>query len=271
MSRPVAAAVALLALTACGTAEPDALQPAQDDLRTASATVLESPSHGPELCVGGVEEPYPPQCGGVPLIGWDWSQVEGEESANGTTWGQFTVVGRYDGTSLTLTEPPGPPAPPPPPEVDPVDTPCDAPAGGWRAAEPARAGQEQLGATIQAARSQAEHAGAWVDEEEGTQVLTLAFTGSPDEHEARARQTWGGALCVVQHERTLAELRRVTDDWFAGGAKELGLEPTYGSSSETENVVELGVVAATPEQEQAVAERYGEHVRLEQALKPLTR
>lgn len=269
MSRPVAAAV-LLALTACGTGEPDALQPAQDDLRTASATVLESPSHGPELCLGGVEESYPPQCGGVPLVGWDWSQVDGEESANGTTWGAYTVVGRYDGTSLTLTEPPGPPAPPPPPEADPIDTPCEAPSGGWRAPDPARAGQEQLGATIEAARAQDEHAGAWVDDEEGTQVLTLAVTESLPEHEARARETWGGALCVVQHERALADLQRISDELFDRVAQEFGLEPTFGSVSETENVVELGVVAATQEQQRAVAERYGEGaVVLQPALRPV--
>ena len=76
----------LLALTACGSEDPDALRPAADDLHTASATVLEWPSRGPELCVGGVADSSPPQFGGVPLVGWDRAQVEGEQSANGTTW-----------------------------------------------------------------------------------------------------------------------------------------------------------------------------------------
>jgi hypothetical protein len=270
MSRALAVLVLLLATTACSTDRPDALEPPGEQRHTASATVLESPQHGPELCVGGVEESYPPQCGGVPLIGWDWSQVDGEESANGTTWGDYTVTGRYDGTSLTLTEPPGPPASREPDGNDPIDTPCEAPAGGWRAEDPGRAGDQQLGETIGAARAQDEHAGAWVDDEDGTQVLTLAFTGSLPEHEARTRRTWGGALCVVQHERTLTELQGISDELFGGAAKELGLEPTFGSVSETENVVELGVVAATPEQVRAVAERYGEGVvRLSPALKPL--
>jgi hypothetical protein len=74
----------------------------------------------------------------------------------------------------------------------------------------------------------------------------------------------------VQHERTLTELRRISDELFDGAAKELGLEPTFGSVSETENVVELGVVAATPEQMRAVAQRYGEGVvRLLPALTPV--
>ncbi|MBW3549122.1 MAG: hypothetical protein KY452_13460 [Actinobacteria bacterium] len=68
---------------------------------TATTTVLESPDHGPQLCLGGVQESYPPQCGGPDVIGWDWDVVQGEESANGTTWGTYTVVGTWDGEALT--------------------------------------------------------------------------------------------------------------------------------------------------------------------------
>src|SRR5829696_1122227 len=61
-----------------------------------SATVLESPDHGPQLC-SSVMESYPPQCGGggPDVVGFDWA--EGEESASGTTWGAFRVVGTWDG------------------------------------------------------------------------------------------------------------------------------------------------------------------------------
>lgn len=68
---------------------------------------------------------------------------------------------------------------------------------------------------------------------------------------------WGGPLCVVQHARTLAELQAVQEELFASGAAELGLDPTFGAVDETRGVVELGVVAVTPEQQAAVDERYG--------------
>jgi hypothetical protein len=72
----------------------------------ATATVLERPGDLPELCEGPIAESYPPQCSGKPIVGWDWEDVEGEESASGTTWGVYHVVGTWDGEQLTLTERP---------------------------------------------------------------------------------------------------------------------------------------------------------------------
>ncbi|MFS0867535.1 hypothetical protein AB3M83_09435 [Microbacterium sp. 179-B 1A2 NHS] len=68
-------------------------------------TVLDDGS-GPELCLGGVMESYPPQCGGIPLEGWDWDGVDGAEEAPGVTWGAYAVQGTYDGDTLALTQPP---------------------------------------------------------------------------------------------------------------------------------------------------------------------
>jgi hypothetical protein len=72
----------------------------------ATATVLERPGDLPELCEGAIAESYPPQCSGKPIVGWDWDDVENEESASGTTWGEYHVVGTWDGEQLTLTEKP---------------------------------------------------------------------------------------------------------------------------------------------------------------------
>jgi hypothetical protein len=72
----------------------------------ATATVLERPGDLPELCEGAIAESYPPQCSGKPIVGWDWDDVEGEQSASGTTWGEYHVVGTWDGEQLTLTETP---------------------------------------------------------------------------------------------------------------------------------------------------------------------
>lgn len=59
-----------------------------------------------ELC-GAVAESYPPQCGGLPVTGWDWGAVEHEE-ASGVRWGSYLVTGTFDGKSFVLTEDPVP-------------------------------------------------------------------------------------------------------------------------------------------------------------------
>ena len=46
----------------------------------------------------------PPRCGGPEVAGWDWDAVEAE-SASGTTWGSYVLVGTFDGGTFTLTEP----------------------------------------------------------------------------------------------------------------------------------------------------------------------
>ena len=91
-----------------------------------SAMVLQEPDGPPGSCFT-VAESNPPHCGGVPLVGWDWDVVT-SRTFYGTTWTttDVTVVGTYDGTSLTLTEPAGPDAEPDPLEAD---TTWDAPAG----------------------------------------------------------------------------------------------------------------------------------------------
>ncbi|WP_406673857.1 hypothetical protein WBK31_35795 [Nonomuraea sp. N2-4H] len=103
-SLPLLALPALLALTACGGGDTTTAEPVT--YAADSVTVLESPEHGPQLC-STVAESLPPQCSGPDVVGWDWSKVR-HESHGGTTWGQYRVVGTWDGAKLTLTEPPGP-------------------------------------------------------------------------------------------------------------------------------------------------------------------
>lgn len=42
-----------------------------------TATVLESPEHGPQLCTS-LKQSYPPQGSGPDVIGWDWDKVNAE-------------------------------------------------------------------------------------------------------------------------------------------------------------------------------------------------
>ncbi|NJC21286.1 hypothetical protein BJ994_000362 [Arthrobacter pigmenti] len=103
----------LLVLTGCGAVSTpggtvDEPQPAASEELIGQGTVL-SKDGGPTLfCLGGVMESYPPQCSGPELIGWDWSAVEQSQSASGVTWGTYAVQGTWDGSALTVTQPPIP-------------------------------------------------------------------------------------------------------------------------------------------------------------------
>ena len=120
-----------------------------------------------------------------------------------------------------------------------------------------------MGRTLEAARAQPDHAGAWVD----GPVLNLAFTGDLPRHEAEARRTWGGPVCVVQHERGLAELQRISDELW----ERTDLEVFSTAVLEVENAVEVGVVAVTQEQQRALDERYGKGaVRVQPGLRELS-
>lgn len=282
MTRTGLLVLVVLLTAGCGSGDRSVLSVAGDEpvLHTGSGTVLEAPGADPELCLGGIAESLPPQCSGVRLVGWDWAQVDGEEQASGTTWGEYTVTGRYDGATLTVTEPPVAGRPPRAENgEDPFATPCPEPAGGWRVQDPDRADDAALQAAVALAQSEPDHAALWVDQSgppdeqapaPGDLVLNVAFTGDLSRHETDLREVWGGPLCVVQLDRTFRELRAVQDELTSGGVDDLGLEVLWSSTLERQQVVELGVVAASPEQLEAVEQRYGSGVvRVMPGLKPV--
>jgi hypothetical protein len=83
-------------------------RPAAAGAVLAQAVVLQKDGGTPELCLGGVAESYPPQCGGPPVAGWDWAAVEGSETASGVTWGSYAVTGTWDAARFTVTGTPVP-------------------------------------------------------------------------------------------------------------------------------------------------------------------
>lgn len=276
--------VIVLGLAACSD-EPTRVsagdQPLGDQRYTASGTVLESQEHGPQLCLGGVDDSYPPQCGGPDVVGWDWTEVDDEESAGGTTWGSYSVVGTWDGTRLTQTEPPGRPPEPPAdaPGVD-LSTPCEPPSGGWAVVDPATATQAGLDAATAYASAQPEYAGSWLDQsinpaydeepideyalnDPALLVLNLRFTGDLDRHQAAVREVWGGSLCVTGAERTEAELSAIQNEV----QQELG---ALSSFTDVAGVVRVQVVLAEPGLQEELDERYGEGVvEVTSALRPV--
>lgn len=276
-----ALAVLLLALllAACGAGEQGAggtSTAGADDgprLYEANATVLDDGKRGPMLCLGGIAESYPPQCGDVPLAGWDWEAVEGEESATGTTWGAYHVVGTYDGETFAVTEAEPVEEGPPTGDVE-FETPCPEPEGGWAVVDPSRASEENFAAAAAAAEREPDSVAVWVDyagdlspEEldeltEGglpLQILNAAFTGDRERHEQELRALWGGPLCVsVREGVTAGELELIRSEAEAAVREELGLRFLWSSSSAYEGVVEIGVVADPDRDGQAVLdERYG--------------
>lgn len=244
----------------------------------ANTTVLESPKHGPQLCFGGVMESLPPQCSGPDIVGWDWSKVDGEESANGTTWGDYRVVGTWDGERLTLTEPPSPVKAAQGPDGIELATPCPEPEGGWRVVDERKATQEAQSAALSYASAQPEAGGAWIDQgrnervSEGISdpaktVVNARFTSNLERHEREMRKLWGGALCVIKAERPQAELERVQDE-IVKDAEEIRL--LSASVSVARGVVRIYVVIADPALQARFDERYGEGVvELRGALQPV--
>lgn len=247
---------------------------------TASATVLESRDHGPQLCLGGVATSLPPQCGGPDIVGWDWSLVDDEESASGTTWGTYSVVGTWDGSSLTLTEPPGPPVHQEGSGMD-FSTPCDPPPGGWAVTDESKATQEGLDSALSYANGQADFAGAWLDQsinpaaqqepvdheamnDPTKLVLNLRFTGNLQAHESAVRSVWGGPLCITEARHRLDELRSIQQQLQGE------LDALSSSVNEVTGVVEVTVIVAEEDTQQQLDERYGEGVvQLTGALQPV--
>jgi hypothetical protein len=272
-------AAMLLASVACGAGPSpsaggtDPSPSAEDDPRyRVSITVLDEEGEGPELCLGGVADSLPPQCDGPTLEGWSWDKVEGEETASGTTWGDFEVTGHYDGKTFTVLAA-GPPNYPDH-EDPPIETPCPEPSGGWTSTDPSLTSQSDLDKAIRTARGEPDLAGVWVDYiEEPTEyqppsntILTLAFTGDLESHEEEIRAIWGGPLCVTQLERSLHELTQLQKDF---PAEELGLELLGSGIAENRNVLEIMVVVLPDEARAEVERRYGDSVLIEAILQPV--
>jgi hypothetical protein len=250
------------------------------------ATVLQDETHGPQLCSGPVHTSMPPQCGGADMPGWDWHAVDGEQSYNETTWGEFHLVGTYDGATFRLTERPTRPerdaAAPPLPDTH---TPCLPPPGGWSIVDPARLSFDDYNALQNAARAQPDFAGMWVDESTGRpdmpgdlthSVLNVAFTQELDRHRRELAALWGGPICVVERARTDADLLRIRDELFGEFGPRIGLEVLSAGiggadgPAGMEFVVWVDAMVVTDEMRRAVDEEFGTGVVvLHAALRPV--
>ncbi len=141
--RPLALALLALLLAACGSRTgdvaddpgsepvPRGIPAAPGQVSSRGAVTVLDDGGGPEACLGPVAESFPPQCGGPPLAGWDWKGQlpDSYQQAAGVVWGEYSVTGRWDGETLSVTgavpaaqaQPPVDDPGPAPPPADPTD------------------------------------------------------------------------------------------------------------------------------------------------------
>jgi hypothetical protein len=293
----VPAGLLALVLAACGAGEPGAAEvspptasiPTPAPVYEADMTVLEQRGetsfsrHGPMLCLGAMAMSYPPQCGDVPIANWDWDAVEGEETASGATWGQYHVVGTYDGETFTVTDV-GPYDNHPPSfgsEVD-FSSPCQEPEGGWVVPDPKQALQQDTRGASAYAQHQSDVVTSWVThlapdnltgavDEFDPVIFNAVFTDDVERHEAEIRKRWPGPLCVVEGEgptkREQIRIRAQAEAYVTG---ELGLQMLGSGCCGVEPVIEIEVVADPEGAGQAALDaRWPGLVRLFPALGPV--
>lgn len=240
-----------------------------DQLYRAVATVLESPEHDAELCLGAIMESYPPQCGGLLLTNWTWSGLTSER-ASGTRWGEFVVVGTYDraAQAFTLTQPARDAEPgdfTQGPDID-FSTPCDEPAGGWpeateqeltdaaqRIGSTRGDGRSDTGTTPPAAMVEG-FGGLWLGRDPF--VLNVRVVGDLAAADDAIREVFDGPLCLIPSERTLAELQDIQN------AADLGPALSASYVDVEAGIVVFETVAPDAELERQLAERYGDAVEV---------
>jgi hypothetical protein len=129
------------------------------------------------------------------------------------------------------------------------------------------------------AAAQPDFAGLWLSslepmgnnlaEDPGEFVLNVAFTGDLRQHATELRRRWGGRLCVIRHQQTMAELRRIQRELMGAAGKKLGLWVLSTDLSDNQNLVDLHVVALDEQTRQAIQERYGGAVHATATLTPV--
>lgn len=241
----------------------------------AAATVIQVGDAPAELCLGGVMESYPPQCGGPELVGLDWDQVPFAESASGTTWATGWFVISYDGTRATLLETPStqPPAGLEVPQPADPEFPalCEDPYRGgdedaldadspqfWTAAEALTTAAQELPGFVTMYVS------------DGSSAYNVIVTSDAEAAHAALREVWPGFLCVAQRDLpTAADVaaaqRALTPESVSG---------LLGSGSGADGVLDVWVVLDDDATRAAVEAAVGtwltqDQVRLTPALVPL--
>ncbi len=245
----------------------------------ALSTVIDS-GDGPRICGPAIADSDPPQCNGVPIEGWDWSNVAHDAQA-GSRWGEYVVIGRWTGSTFVLTRPSHP--------IDwsqirtleqddtPKEVPCPTPDGGWWSdtTDPERVGSVDYNAAIDVVTTRPEFVSVDVVPPEEPRpagiafdptdvgwepgVLVVRMTEVADGDEEAIRADWGGPVCLVVADASepsvdeLAQLEAdVVDLWdsIAPGESLLAIGHVEGR-------VRVRVWVATIEAQARLDEQFG--------------
>ncbi len=240
------AAATVAVLTACTEQEPLVTEPPPpippETELWAHGMLLQQGTDAPVLCVGGVMESYPPQCGGPEVVGLDWADVAEHEDAFDVRWGEAYVVGTFDGRRFTLTRPPsttvptGVPTPAPEPEPD-FPQLCD---------DPFRGGSQEAGEDLDAqAALQARltdypgYVASWVSN--GRNLFNVTVTGDPEQAWSDFREVWRGGLCVAQRDSPPQKDVLAAQEAVTGIADEVGV---LGAAGTRTGLLEVDVLLA---------------------------
>lgn len=231
---------------------------------TGQGLLLQKGEGAPIVCLGGVDQSYPPQCSGPEVVGLDWADVPESETASGVTWGEARVVGTYDGQTFTLTEPPSEMRIPVEPDggtgADPFPVLCDDPFRGadeQTVADPdaAVAAQEALGQLLEGYEG---YVGSWVStdltgeqldqEVEYVPTYNVLVTGDAEQAHADFRAVWLGGLCVEQRDAaTQSEVRQAQQ-----AVAEAGITGFQSSGGSGEGRLQVAVLLADAETVEAI-------------------
>lgn len=234
----------------------------------------------PELCAGAVGASWPPQCGGPPIVNWDWEkQGQGAYQTSGRIrWGSFWLAGTFDGTSFTVTETIPAALYDAVADFDEPDfgSPCREPEGGWRVLDPSKTTEDSMDAVFATAGRLPGYANAWMDQsrnradgerhpermnDPALTTVNVQVTGDVEVAERALRRVWGGALCITQAEHSDAELRRIQ--------RRLNKLPGMLSSSSGRDRVEVTVLYDDGSLQRWADATYGKGlVILSSALRP---
>lgn len=272
---PLLAAVAVVAVAGSVTLalrdEPvdrRATAPAEPRAWTGTATLLQTPDGTLTLCGGVTLTSLPPAgCGGAAVRGLDPMTVPGAQRyPSGTvTTPSVRLVGTWDGTALTPTEPPVLADPAYDDPMDQIPGPsCPEPSDGWPYDRVDVDGMTRVSAYVEA---QPDAGTPRIDSSQ--RILTLPFTGDLDRHRAAIAELYDGPVCVELTARSDRELQqlgeRLQRELAAKGLLVLGAS-AGGSAC---GCVTVDLVAATPPELAEIEAAYDGVVRLTSFLEPV--
>jgi hypothetical protein len=267
-----AAAVVAVAIGVAALGHPSSAPAARPSPRPSTqlwagtAALLQTPGHGLLLCGGGTLDSLPPAgCGGAIVHGLDPMTVPGAHRfPNGTiTAPSVRLVGTWDGTALTVTEPPELSQPSPGPTVDIPGPSCPEPPGGW----PYDRVDLQRIQRVQAYLATQPDAGT-LRVDNSQRIFTAPFTGDLERHRADIARLYDGPICVEAVQRSDRELRAVGTRAQAE-LKARGLQLLNGNSGGSAFPYdELTVVAVTAREKAEIEAEYGGALRLTSFLQP---